>query len=381
MNNFLLILLLAAFPALTTDMYLPAVPQLCELWDIPLSLANLSLVAFFFSFSLFLLVHGPLSDRFGRRPVLLTGIPLYIVASLGCAAAPSIAFLVAARVLQALGAAAAATVCLALVKDLYAGEARRKLLAYVGVIIPLCPMVAPTLGALMMEHVSWRGIFVVQALMALPALYGALRLPETLAERGSGGVGEALARYGRLSKNGPYMLYALSFAVVNLAFFAFIGGSSDIYINGFGLSERTFGLYFAFNALAMMLGSFLCARLTVGMGSWSILLTSLLGMAASAAALSALGANGPAAFAGPMFSYSLFLGLSRPISNDMILEQVDRDTGTASSVLTFFNFLVAAVAMQAISFDWPSKPLTIAVMGMAGAGIPLAVILRRRPRR
>ncbi|MGE4292542.1 MAG: MFS transporter, partial [Desulfovibrio sp.] len=134
MPNLLLLALLAAFPALSTDMYLPAIPRLERIWGISLSLANLSLVAFFASFSLFLLVHGPLSDRFGRRPVLLWGILLFIAGSLACALAPSIGALITARIVQAAGAAAASSLSLALSKDLYSGLDRQRILAYLAVI-------------------------------------------------------------------------------------------------------------------------------------------------------------------------------------------------------------------------------------------------------
>lgn len=380
MNNFLLILLLAAFPALSTDMYLPAIPALCSLWGIPLALANLSLAAFFASFSAFLLVHGALADRYGRRPVLLAGVSLYVLGSVACAGAGSIALLVLARVVQAIGAAAASAMALTLAKDLYAGDRRKKLLAYIGVIIPLCPMVAPSIGALMLRHLSWRGIFLVQALLALPALYGSLRLQEPAFERAGGGLKAAAGRYANLFRNRGYLVYALAFSVVNFAFFAFIGGSTDIYITGFGLDEGSYGLFFAFNALGLMAGSFLCSRLCVGIESFRILLASLLGMLASAAAMLLLGGGTPLRFALPMFAYSLFLGLSRPISNDMVLELVDRDTGAAASLLTFFNFMVGAAAMEAISLGWPSKPAVIAVTGLAGNLVPLAALLFLRRR-
>jgi DHA1 family bicyclomycin/chloramphenicol resistance-like MFS transporter len=119
MPDFILILLLAAFPALSTDMYLPAIPTLCTLWNIPLAQANLSLVVFFVTFSSFLLIHGPLSDRFGRRPVLLWGILLFIAGSLLCAASQSITTLVTARAVQAVGAAAASALSFALAKDIH----------------------------------------------------------------------------------------------------------------------------------------------------------------------------------------------------------------------------------------------------------------------
>jgi DHA1 family bicyclomycin/chloramphenicol resistance-like MFS transporter len=374
MNNFLLILLLTAFPALSTDMYLPAIPTLCTIWEISLPVANLSLVGFFVSFSLFLLVHGPLADRFGRRPVLLAGVSVYVLACVLCAASLSITMLVLARVLQAFGAAAASAMSLALAKDLYTGNARKKLLAYIGVLVPLCPMIAPTIGALMLAHVSWRSIFLFQGLLALPALYGSLRLREPAPEQDGGGFSRALGRYMSLFSNRNYVVYALSFAVAGFAFFAFIGGSADIYISGFGMTERSYGLYFAFNAFGLMAGSLLCSRLCTGIESRRILVISLAGMLASASTLLVLGGASPVVFALPMFAFTFFLGMSRPISNHIILEQVRRDTGTAAALLTFFNFMIGALAMELISFDWPSKPMVIAVTGMAGSSLPLIAI-------
>ena len=230
-------------------MYLPAIPALCTLWGVPLTQANLTLAAFFISFSTFLLVHGPLADQCGKRPVLIGGISTYILGSLLCAGAGSITWLILARVAQAFGAAAAAAMSLALAKDLYSGDARKKLLAYIGVLIPLCPMIAPTIGAFMLEYVSWRGIFLFQAFLALPTLYGSFRLQDPTPRGESGGLAVALKRYATLMRNKNYMVYVLAFSLVNLAFFAFVGGSSDIYIRGFGLSESRFGLFFAFNAL------------------------------------------------------------------------------------------------------------------------------------
>lgn len=355
-------------------MYLPAIPLLCEIWEIPLTQANLSLAAFFVSFSAFLLVHGPTADRFGRRPVLLAGVAIYIVACLLCAGSTSITMLVLARILQAFGAAAASAMSLALAKDLYEGDARKKLLAYIGVLIPLCPMVAPSIGALMMHYVSWRGIFVFQSFLALPALYGSLRLQEPDTGNHTGGLGAALQRYLNLGRNIPYMAYAVSFSLGNFAFFAFIGGSSDIYIRGFGLEEGSFALFFAINALALMAGSFACSRLCVSIASFRILLVSLTGMLAGSTLLLAMGGSTPIGFAGAMFLYSFFLGMSRPISNHVTLEQVHKDTGTAASLLTFFIFLCGGLAMETISFDWPSKPMAIGVMGAIGSIVPLVAV-------
>jgi DHA1 family bicyclomycin/chloramphenicol resistance-like MFS transporter len=171
------------------------------------------------------------------------------------------------------------------------------------------------------------------------------------------------------------MVYTLAFSVMGFSFFAFLGGSSYIYIRSFNMTEQVYSLYFAFNALAMMLGSLLCARVLVNFESRRILLISLVGMFFSTGTLLIPGKATPTNFALSMFAYSLFLGMSRPISNHLILKQVRQDTGTASSLLTFFNFLCAAIAMELISLDWSSKPVVIGVMGLMGSTIPFAAIL------
>ena len=376
MSNFLLILLLSAFPALSTDMYLPAIPTLCEIWSITLPLANLSLTGFFAGFSIFLLLHGPLADQYGRRPVLLGGVSVYILSCVLCASSVSVYMLIVARILQALGASAAAAMSLALAKDLYKGEARKKLLAYIGVLIPLGPMIAPSIGALLLSHASWRIIFLLQGVLALPSLYGSFKLQEPASRQdNAGGIPQAGKRYKALFGNRNYLIYALSFAMAGFAFFSYIGGSSDIFITGYGMSEQRFGLYFAFNAFGLMTGSLFCSRVCVGIESRRVLISSLAGIVLSLTALLALGTSSPLTFALPMFFFSFFLGMSRPISNHVILEEVDKDTGTAASLLTFFNFMVAALAMEIISFDWPSKPMFIGMAGIVGSGIPLLAVL------
>ncbi len=380
MPHLVLIILLAAFPALSTDMYLPAIPMLQELWGVSMAAANLSLSLFFLCFSLCLLIHGPLSDRYGRKPVLLAGIACYVAGSLACAGAQSLLQLVLARLLQAAGAAAAATLSLALAKDLYTGHARQKALAWIGVIIPLCPMLAPMLGGFLLNVVSWRAIFLIQACSALPALYGGLRLREPAFERSTGGLGSVFRRYGVLLRNKPFMILALAFAFMSMGFYAFIGGSADIYIAGFKVGEQAFGLFFGFNALGLMAGSFLAGRFCVGFDSRTILLVSLAGSLLGALAMLALNGATPAAFALPMFAVSFFLGMNRPISNSMILDQVPTDVGAASAVMTFANFLLGALAMEGISLGGSGKIALIGCLSLLGSLIPLLALRRLRKR-
>ncbi|WP_319582158.1 multidrug effflux MFS transporter [uncultured Pseudodesulfovibrio sp.] len=380
MPNLILLALLASFPPLSTDMYLPAIPTLQTLWGISYATANLSMVLFMAVFSVFLLIHGPLSDRFGRRPVLIGGLSLFVLASFGCAISPSIWVLIACRCLQAAGAAAGASLALALSKDLYEGAQRQKILAHMGVIMALAPMLAPSIGGLMLKFASWRWIFAVQAAMALVGLYGVLRLKEPLEEFTRGGFLAVAGRYRLVLGNLPFTVLASGFALMSLPQFAFIGGSADMYINDLGLSEQAFGIYFGANAIGFMLGSFLCTRMIGEYKPLNMLYTTFACLLASTVLMFVLGGKTPLTLAIPMFCMSLSVGFSRPISNSMILDQVDTDVGAASGILTFEIFFVAAVSMQLISWDWPDKPLVLAVLGVIGTLIPLTSLLAVKKR-
>ncbi|QGY41688.1 Bcr/CflA family efflux MFS transporter [Pseudodesulfovibrio cashew] len=380
MPNLILLSLLAAFPPLSTDMYLPAIPTLQQEWGIPLTEANLSLVIYFLAFSLCLLIHGPLSDRFGRRPVLLWGILTFIAGCLLCAMSTSIVFLVAARIIQAAGAAAAAALALALSKDLYDGIERQKILGYIGVIMAFCPMLAPSVGGLMLKFASWRWIFASQAVMAVIAFYGVLRLKEPLEEFTSGGFLAVAGRYVAVCRNGRFSTLALAFAFIIFPHFGYIGSSPEIYINGFGLSEQAFGLYFGANAFGFMLGSLACTRFGGYFNPMHMLYFTLFSLLGSGVALFLLGGATPLSVAIPMFAISFSVGFSRPVSNNMILDQVDTDIGAASSIMTFEIFLVGAVSMEIVAMEWASKVVVLSILAVIAAVVPLVGLLFMRSR-
>lgn len=370
MPNFLFITMLAAFPALSTDMYLPALPTIQEQWGISLAEVNLSLVLFFILFSFFMLIYGPLSDKYGRRPVLICGVGIYVLGSLLCVLSTNIWFLVAARIVQAAGAASASALSMALAKDLYTGVERQKVLAYIGVIIPLCPMIAPMLGSLMLEFLSWRWIFGCQAVLASMAFYGTLVFKEPEFEKTKGGILSMFSRYLVVLKNVEFSVYCFTFSVVGIGFFGFLAGSADIYIRGFGLNEQQYSMFFGFNAIGFMAGSFTCARLCVDHTPMAILRFSLLGVVLASTGLM-LFEGSEYTFAAFMFVMTFAIGASRPISNYMILDTLERDIGAASAMLTFAYFIFGAVAMELISFDWFSKIHVIGCMGILGGFIPL----------
>ena len=359
---FLLLVLLAAFPPLATDMYLPAIPFLQKTWGESLPVINLTLIGFFISYCLFLLIYGPVSDSYGRKPPLLVGIVLFIVASLLCAQSENVTALILFRVLQAAGAAAAASLCLAMTKDLYVSEDRVRILAWMGVIMPLAPAIAPILGGWMMIWFSWRWIFVCQAAIALIALVGVLRLNETLQEKSPTRPLETIGIYFDLFRNRRYLACALMVSLNIVPLFAFIASSADIYITHMGLSEQTFGYLFAINALAFMAGSLLCTRLLHRVSSSHVMTLGFAGVLLGGIIMLLRIFPAPWSLTLPMSIITFSLGLSRPPSNNFVLEQVTRNAGAASSLLIFMFFMLGAVSMWIISLAWTNKIQVIGLM-------------------
>lgn len=367
----LLIAILSAFPPLSTDMYLPALPVLQKTWNQPLATVNLTLIVFFIAYCFFMLIYGPISDRIGRRKPLLVGIAFYVAASLACAMATGVWMMIGFRALQAAGAASASALALAVTKDLFEADKRAQVIAYVSVIIALAPMLAPVIGSWVMAFSTWPYIFVVQALMGGVALYVVWRMPEPLRVFSDDKLMRSLAAYFRLLANPRFTGLNLSTALMSLPFFAFIAGSSDIYITRFGLSETTFGYFFAFNALSLMAGSYLFARLSRLVSTTHILTISFGGIFVAGLWMALSSHTGPWDLALPNWVLGFCVGLSRPPATNMILDQVDHDTGSASSLIAFSFMMLGALGMFLVSLDWIDKIEVIGVLGVIVGAVDL----------
>ncbi|MDR7664613.1 multidrug effflux MFS transporter [Methanosarcina sp. Z-7115] len=375
-----LLALLTAFPALSTDMILPAIPSLAKTWNQPLSVMNLTLVCFFVTYGFFLLFYGPVSDRFGRRRPLLFGLAVYIVASLLCAFASSASMLIGLRILQAAGAAASSSISMAMTKDIFSGQERERILAYIAVIMALAPMLGPVLGGWVLANFSWPWIFFIQAVMGLIGMIRVLHFPETLPQVSDTPLSRVMHTYGRLLLNPSYIVMVLVMSTSLFPLYSFIAGSSDIYINGFGMTEQKYSYFFAFNAMALMVGSFACLRLTGSISSRHLITVGFVGIFLGGIFLLLTGQHGPWSFALPMFLITFSLGLSRPPSNNLVLEQVDRDTGSASSLLIFSYFTLGAVGMWFISLEWADKIPVLGAIALGCGALVLGawVVLQRK---
>ncbi len=350
-----LLAFLTAFPAFSTDMILPAIPSLARMWNEPLAVVNLILICFFVTYGFFLLFYGPISDRYGRRKPLIIGISLYIFASALCAMANSAAMLIAFRIIQAAGAAASAALSMAMTKDIFSGTERQRILAYIATIMALAPMFAPIVGGWLLTYLTWNWIFVAQGIMGVIGLLGVLRTPETLKELSETPLSKVMHSYGNLLLNKNYVIMVLVMSVSLLPLYSFIAGSSDLYINGFGLSEQNFSYFFAFNALALMAGSMSCLKLTDRMNSRHLITAGFAGITLGAVLILMIGQRGLWSFAIPMALVTYSIGISRPPSNHLVLEQVHKGAGAASSLLIFTYFTLGAVGMWLVSQEWMER--------------------------
>lgn len=375
-----LLALLTAFPAFSTDMILPAIPSLAVLWNRPLSVVNLILIGFFVTYGFSLLFYGPISDRYGRKKPLIAGIVLYILASILCALANNITALIAFRILQAAGAAASASLSMAMTKDIFSGNERQRILAYIAIIMALAPMFAPIVGGWILAYMTWHWIFIVQGAIGMAGLLGVIRTPETLKEPSTIPMSKIMHSYWDLLLNRNYIVMVLVMSVSLLPLYSFIAGSSALYINGFGMTEQTFSYFFAFNALALMAGSISCLKLTDRINPKHLMTGGFAGLSLGAVLILTIGHYSPWSFALPMALITYSIGISRPPSNHLVLEQVHKDAGAASSLLIFTYFTLGAAGMWLVSQEWMERMQILGTITLTCGILVLAawVVLQKR---
>lgn len=255
--------LLLGLQPVTTDVYLPALPMLTAALGAPMTQAQLTMSALILAFGLAQMVWGPVSDRIGRRPVLLLGLSLYTVASAGCALAGSIELLVLWRVLQGAALAAAVVCARAIVRDLYEPVQGAQVMALALSGLGIIALLGPLLGGVTALAFGWRGpLTLVTAVAALTLIFIAARLPETLAHPDPGATRllPLLRRWGGIAANPVFRAWALLVACTYGGLFTLLAASSFIYMDVYGLSPAAYGGAMALGSLSYLGGTLLCRR-------------------------------------------------------------------------------------------------------------------------
>lgn len=345
------LVLVSAFPPLTTDIYLPAMPQMVEIFSASQFKVNMTLAIYFATYALGLLFWGPLSEKFGRKPILLTGLGIYVASSFLCALAMNIEFLIASRMLQAFGGSAVTVVAAAIVKDLYTGREREKVMATVMSLVIIAPMVAPVLGAFLLKVASWRMLFMVLALFGGVSTIFALLYQETLHEKYQGSMFSAWSRLAVVLKNPRFTALLAIFSIAPMAMMSFLASASYIYIQGFGMSEQEFSYIFASNALCAAFGPMLYMRIS-GRVSMPNIVSACFGLLLiGGMVVATLGHFSPYLFAPAVALVTIAVISMRVPGANLMLDQQQRDTGSAAALIQFFGMLMGSVGMFLVSLN------------------------------
>jgi len=274
-----------ALNPLAMDMMLPALPNIASAFHIVIANRPQAVLStFLIGFGVGQFVMGPLSDRFGRRPVLVDGMALYCVASVIAITAASFETLLLARVLQGLGTAATRVIATSIVRDCYAGRRMASVMSLAMMVFIAVPVIAPSLGQAVMLLTQWRGIFIVLMLYGVLALaWSALRMPETLpeSERKSLAIPSVLGAFRQTVTNRQTLGYALAAGGVQGSLFAFVFSSQQVFTEIYGLG-RYFPLAFAAIAIGVAVAGFLNARFVGRLGMRVISHGALVGYVAVA---------------------------------------------------------------------------------------------------
>lgn len=254
---------LVAVGPMSLDLYLPAFPAMAGSLGVTTGDIQLTFSSYMLGLALGQLLYGPLSDRYGRKPPLVAGLVLYTLASLLCAVAPTLPLLVGMRVLQALGGCAAIVISRAIVRDCFEGPGLARAFSVNTSVAMAAPILAPTIGALLLRFSTWHGTFVVCAVYGLVCLALAVTLPETHPGRlrTDHGFTAAAGEYAALARQRRFVVPALISAFASATLFGYISSSSAVFMGVYDASAQQFGLLFALGALVFVLGSLTNMRL------------------------------------------------------------------------------------------------------------------------
>lgn len=377
-NRFLILYLsfLSAFAPISTDMYLPALPSIAQTFSTTSELASATISAFILLFAVSMLFWGPISDSYGRKPVLVAGAVLYIVSSTALCLTHSIEVFLVWRGIQAVGSGAACAMSLAVVKDVLRGGSMENVVAVMQATVIIAPLTAPVLGGWLLLVVDWRGIFLCLAVCGALALLGAICLKETNARRSARSLSATFRRMGQAVANKNFLFPLLIFSAMSMPFMSYLAVSAFIFQETFRVSAQQYSLFFALNAFCSLLGPFLHIGVFRHWKRNSVLTGHLLVMCLVGVGVTLWGADGPWAFA-LLFAPISFCGSAmRAPATVLMMESIQGDNGIVTSLINCAGLLFGAFSMLLASLPlWPDAIMAVGCISAAVSGLCLTAWL------
>ncbi|WP_299471160.1 multidrug effflux MFS transporter [uncultured Roseibium sp.] len=355
---------------LAMQIYLPSLAGMMIVFSASAGEIQLSMSAYFIAVAVSQLFWGPLSDQFGRRPVIVVGMVLFVLGSILCLIAPTIEALIAARVLQAAGGCTGMVLGRAIVRDIYGPRQSASMIGYVTMGMAVMPTIAPAVGGLLDQFYGWQGGFFLLLLIGLAVLAASIfLLPETNRHRSRVGPGQVLRSYGILIKERLFWSYALTAAFSALTYFAYLGGAPFIAAQLLSLSAAEMGFYFMFVALGYIVGNYISGRFAARIGLYPMILTGTLISVFSVCLIGGFAYFGIVTAASlflPMFVLGLGNGVCLPSAISGAVSVRPKLAGAASGLVTSMQVGMGAFAGSLVAWLFAESFL---------AGSPWSMIL------
>lgn len=364
---------------LAIDMYVPALPGMQRSFGVSVAYLNLTVFAFFVFSAVSIVLAGPVSDRFGRKPPLVLGCALFAVSSFACMAAPTVEALVAARIGQALGYGAVATIETALIKDAFSGRDLQVAMTCLQSLIIIGPAAAPFLGTLLLSIGGWREVFLFLGACGAASTALACLMSEThpRSKRAAGGVADSLRgmlhNVRVLVRDRSFMALALLMGVAGIPYFAFIAVVSYVLLDFFAMDYLGYSLIYAAACVVTIIAPYLYMALSRRLSTGAVLKLCMALVAVSFALMGLVGQTGPVPFLFAFVPYALAEGIVRPMAFVVLLDQPAGRVGAASSFTNFSYSILTSLATVLATLGWPNFIVGIAAL-TGGTAVAMAVL-------
>ena len=369
----LTITFMCCYPPFSTDLYLPALPEMGKYFGANEFLIGMTLTIFFLMFALSMVIFGPISDKYGRKPILIFGSGIFTLASVACVVAPDVYVMLAGRFFQGVGSGAVITVATAVIKDCFRGRIMTRILVITQALGVIAPMAAPLIGGFLLRFTDWHGAFYLLILIGainliLSCLYTETLTPE---KRYNGSVFDSVLLLKKLAKQKFFMLPLIMFSVLMAPCMAYLSVSSFVYIENFKLTAQEYSYFFAANAAASVLGPILYLKLKDLMSNERLTEFCFLVSALSGFAILIPGHWSALAFLLAFLPFTIIESAARPFAMDILLGRAKENVGTASSMINFVPNLFGSLGMALGTLPWGDfiSGLAIIILGATAASI------------
>ena len=370
---FLVLLLgvLSAFGPFVVDLYLPSLPQLASFFETSASMTQLTLTTAMIGLAVGQLLLGPLSDKFGRKKPLIISLVIYIISTVLIVFSPNIETMIVLRVIQGLSSAGSVVISRAIATDLYCGREMTRFFGLLMTINGIAPIISPILGSLLLEYISWKGVFVFLALIGVVVLFFCFRLKESLSleNRLQGSIFATFSTFGVIIKNRLFMSYVGIESFLLGAMFAYIAASPFILQSFYGLSAFIFSLCFGANGAALVIGANIGGKLP---NRQALAIGVLAFVVAALYTIAVLIIQPYWLFVEiGFFTMLLLMGITFPAISTLAMESERQYAGSASALLGFAPFFLGGVVSPLVGIGniFYSTALVILACGVLGLAI------------